>query len=135
MPAMNGGMPGADLAVSRGLHITKPRVPDRRVDSARAVAFGVNPRSDAARRIRARVSADTPARPFTANHTAPFDAPARAATSEIVGFDAMICRLSSLQTKPVQEGVVNSMHETFHYRGFRVTNIAWGNSLGRLQVR
>src|SRR5664279_2850767 len=120
MPAMSGGIPGADLAVSRGLHITKPRVPDRRVDSARAVAFGVNPRSEAARRIRARVSADTPARPFRANDTAPFDTPARAATSEIVGFAAMICRLSSPQTKPVHEASVKWAQETFQNRGFRV---------------
>jgi hypothetical protein len=54
----------------------------------------VNPRAAAARRIRARVSADTPARLFRAKDTAPFDTPARAATSEIVGFTAMMRRLS-----------------------------------------
>ena len=85
-PAMNAGKNGSDPSVSCERAITRPRLPDRRKDNARAVEFGVKPSSSATRRIRSRVSWETPGRPFRAKETAALDTPARAATSEIVGF-------------------------------------------------
>ncbi len=122
IPAMNAGKNGSDRNVSYGRAITKPRLPDRRVDNARAVAFGVNPSSAAARKIRARVSADTPARSFRAKETAAFDTLARAATSEIVGFIAIMRRLSLLQSKPVQGALVKRAQNKSEHRVIRGSN-------------
>ena len=74
--------------VAKFLAMTRPRLLDLRLDNACAVALRTNPSSSAARRMRSRVSGETPGRPFNAKDTAPLETPARAATSEIVGFDA-----------------------------------------------
>ena len=86
---MKAGKNGSDPSVSCERAITKPRFPDRRNDNARAVEFGVKPSSCATRSTRSRVFWETPGRPFRAKETAALDTPARAATSEIVGFVAI----------------------------------------------
>ena len=96
---MKAGKNGSDPRVSCERAITRPRFPDRRKDSARAVEFGVKPSSSAICSTRSRVVWDTPGRPFSANETAAFDTPARAATSEIVGFVA-ICSSSRGRAGP-----------------------------------
>ncbi len=55
------------------------------MDNARAEELGDHPSSDATARIRVRVTALTPGRPFNANETAPLETCAARATSSMVG--------------------------------------------------
>src|SRR3954464_14104107 len=68
-----------------GRAMTRPTAKARRADSARARVLGFHPSSVATWRMRARVASPPPGRPLSANETAPFDTPARRATSSIVG--------------------------------------------------
>ena len=67
-----------------GRAMASPTVCGCRPDSAAAAVLGRHPSSSATRRIRARVSAETPGRLCTASDTALVDTPARAATSRMV---------------------------------------------------
>ena len=86
---MNGAKNGSEPSNTGSRVRVSANVSVRREARARAVRLGVKPRSAAASRTRCRVCWLTPGLSFIARLTAPFDTPARAATSEIVGFVAM----------------------------------------------
>ena len=72
-------------SVRAGKSKTRPNAPARPSDKARAAQFGWKPRSCAMARMRARVAAETPGWPLSANDTAAFVTPARLAMSARVG--------------------------------------------------
>ncbi len=77
--------------VCAGRARTSPTAPERSPDRARAALLGCQPSSSATRRIRARVSRETPGRSLSAKETALSDTPARRAMSLMVGLRAMSC--------------------------------------------
>lgn len=68
-----------------GRATTRPTVAEPSPDSARAAVLGCQPNCSATRRIRSRVTAETPGRSLSAKDTALSDTPARWAMSFMVG--------------------------------------------------
>ena len=67
------------------LDTTAPTAINRRVERARAAPLATKPRSCAARITAARLSARTPADPFSTRETVAVETPARRATSRATG--------------------------------------------------
>src|SRR5665647_2150311 len=81
---------GSAPSVSGVRAITSPTASARETESALPRRLGVQPRSRATARIRARVSAATPGLSLSANDTAAFETPAIRATSVMVVGDVDI---------------------------------------------
>ncbi len=83
-PETNSMYQGSSPSTRAGLHTARPTTSTREPASVRAVRFGAQPSSRAARKIRSRVASDRPGLWLKASDTAPLDTPARAATSLMV---------------------------------------------------